>query len=133
MLEDCNVPPQLAQEIAFLVALVSFTNEISNSDNGKYVARMCEEIPELRIFQDADRLDGLGSLGQARCFVYGGASEKRRGQSLHVGVQLLRLRFQRYLPLMKTKTGHEEAEKRLAEMKRLVDEYNEESDVSSVT
>ena len=55
--------------------------------------RLSPEIPlEIRIVQDADRLDAMGAVGIARTFAYGGAKGRSLEDSLaHFDEKLLRL------------------------------------------
>ena len=47
---------------------------------------------EIRIVQDADRIDAMGALGVARTFAYGGANDRSLEESLqHFNEKLLRL------------------------------------------
>eukprot|EP00172_Hildenbrandia_rubra_P001021 Plantae.Rhodophyta-Hildenbrandia_rubra.ctg16109.p2 GENE.Plantae.Rhodophyta-Hildenbrandia_rubra.ctg16109~~Plantae.Rhodophyta-Hildenbrandia_rubra.ctg16109.p2 ORF type:complete len:186 (+),score=31.45 Plantae.Rhodophyta-Hildenbrandia_rubra.ctg16109:55-558(+) len=56
---------------------------------------------EFDIVQDADRLDAIGAVGVARCFMFGGA----RGHSLESGVQHFEEKLFLLKDLMKTKVG----------------------------
>lgn len=76
----------LQEEIRFLAAgmgKISFR---------KY-PKLPEEIPlEIRIVQDADRIDAMGAVGIARTFAYGGANGRSLSESLaHFDEKLLLL------------------------------------------
>jgi len=62
-LEKIEVEKKIAEKILFVVRYVSFS-----SDQPK------NKSLELKIVQDADRLDALGAIGIARTFAYGGKS-----------------------------------------------------------
>ena len=55
--------------------------------------KLSPEVPlEIRIVQDADRIDAMGAVGIARTFAYGGAKNRSLGDSLaHFDEKLLRL------------------------------------------
>ncbi|KAF2243326.1 hypothetical protein BU26DRAFT_570026 [Trematosphaeria pertusa] len=129
LLKSCGVWTPIRRKVSYIVPLVSFTNEAKHEEEVKGLA---EDYPELAVVQDADRLDGIGMIGQGRCFVYGGANQYRREHTIHMAVQLQWSRFYKYLDFMKTPTGKKEAEKRLGRMARFRLEWNEETDVSSV-
>lgn len=54
---------------------------------------LSEDVPlEIRIVQDADRIDAMGAVGVARTFAYGGTKHRGLGDSLqHFDDKLLRL------------------------------------------
>lgn len=76
----------LQEDIRFLVAGME---KISFRKHPK----LSEEIPlEIRIVQDADRIDAMGAVGIARTFAYGGAKGRPLSDSLtHFDEKLLRL------------------------------------------
>ena len=93
---------------------------------------------EARVLQDADRLDALGAIGVARCFVVGGArgrpiycledpfcdqrnADDSRSTLDHFYTKLLRLPG-----LMRTPAGRREAERRLEFMKSFLQQLREE-------
>ncbi|KAF2640956.1 hypothetical protein P280DRAFT_400532 [Massarina eburnea CBS 473.64] len=134
LLAHCGVPSELAQYIGAIVPRVSFTreNKLIEQGNNDQMFRDCEEYPELRIVQDSDRLDAMGLVGQARCFVYGGKYVQRLEQTMHMGVILQRVRFEKTVELMKTETGRAEADVRWARMLEFRRVYSLETDVSGV-
>ncbi|MBR7122468.1 MAG: HD domain-containing protein [Oscillospiraceae bacterium] len=76
----------LQEDIRFLVA------GIEKISFRKY-PKLSKEIPlEIRIVQDADRIDAMGAVGIARTFAYGGAKGRPLSDSLaHFDEKLLRL------------------------------------------
>ena len=92
----------------------------------------CNDYPALRIIQDADRIDGIGAVGQGRFFLFQAADKERRYLSVHRAIQMHRERFELVVGFMKTETGRKEAEKRWKRMRQFWEEWNEETDVSAV-
>ncbi|KAL1602423.1 hypothetical protein SLS60_005839 [Paraconiothyrium brasiliense] len=127
----CGATSRLAEDVATIAVNVSYTREATAKDKTLVYAIMARH-PELAFVQDADRLDAIGPCGQARCFVYGGANETRRGQSIHTGVQLHHTRFCNYVGMMKTGSGREKAVGRWEWMGRFRREWGVDTDVSSV-
>ncbi|WP_370390413.1 HD domain-containing protein [uncultured Winogradskyella sp.] len=59
-----GLEPKLTNEVVEIIKSLSFKNTFE-----KKVSYMSEE---LKVVQDADRLDAMGAIGIARCFNYGG-------------------------------------------------------------
>ncbi|MBK9293921.1 MAG: HD domain-containing protein [Oligoflexia bacterium] len=64
-LKEINYPETLISQIAHAVKAHSFTANIK------------AESLEAKVVQDADRLDGLGAIGVARCFSIGGVFNRK--------------------------------------------------------
>ena len=56
---------------------VSYKLEVQNP---AYTRSIIEQVPELAIVQDADRLDALGAIGIGRTFTYGGVMKRAHMQ-----------------------------------------------------
>ena len=109
-LTSTGCPDHVAEKIQLICTNVSYSNELRNE---AHVATLCQEVPELRLVQDADRLDAIGAVGIARMFTYTGAKENERGLStIHFYDKLLLLEER-----MKTETGRELARERTERMK----------------
>ncbi|WP_370895376.1 HD domain-containing protein [Chryseobacterium gossypii] len=62
-LEDQNVPEDTIDQVLFVIKNISFKNR----------AEAPKDLPiELKIVQDADRIDAIGAIGVARTFNFGG-------------------------------------------------------------
>ncbi len=62
-LENQNVPEEIIGQVLFIIKNISFKNRGEAPEN----------LPvELKIVQDADRLDAIGAIGIARTFNFGG-------------------------------------------------------------
>jgi uncharacterized protein len=104
-----GVPGLTSRLVAHLVSHVSFTLELHSPEA---IAVVAKEYPAFRIIQDADRLDGLGTIGVARMLIYRGVDDKLRHESIDSDIDLVEGRFSHYPELMKTKTGRKIAKKR---------------------
>jgi len=97
-----------------VVANVSFSNEIRHPEEVRDVLRA---YPELAVVQDADRLDAIGAVGIARCFVFGAVKDAGRGMA--GSVEHFREKLVKLEGMMKTEEG-----KRLArERTRRIEEF----------
>ena len=63
IMSSCGVPEDIIDEVVKIIENMSFRSEIGGK---RY------DSPELRVVQDADRLDAIGAIGIARAFNYGG-------------------------------------------------------------
>lgn len=125
-LQESAYPAEYVPAIVHAITAHSFT------------ARVEPETLEARVIQDADRLDAIGAIGIARCFVVGGALGTRLYDPFepfpqsrpaddsanvidHFYVKLLTL-----ARTMKTNAGREEALRRTAFMVQYLDQLRQE-------
>lgn len=85
--------------------------------------KLTPDIPlEIRLVQDADRLDAMGAIGIARTFAYGGARGRSLEESLaHFDEKLLRL-----YDLLSTDAARELAAQRRDLLRQFYDQFIEE-------
>jgi len=127
---------QFLREIAFPAAYIRAIVHAITAHS--FSAQVEPETVEARVMQDADRLDAIGAIGIARCFVVGGALGTRLYDPLepfpesrpaddsanvidHFYVKLLTL-----AGTMKTNAGREEALRRTAFMYQYLDQLRQE-------
>ncbi|MEM3400236.1 MAG: HD domain-containing protein [Candidatus Micrarchaeia archaeon] len=77
---------------------------------------------EAKILQDADRLDAIGALGVARCFLWTG----KRGGNLSIGIAHFYDKLLKLKDGMNTKAGKKIAEKRHKVMEDFIKQLEEE-------
>lgn len=103
-----------------------------------FSAGIAPETIEAKIVQDADRLDALGAIGIARCLLVGGAlnrtlyhplepfPERRTPDDSRWTIDHFYSKLFTLPQKMQTRSGREEAGKRVAKMKRFLEELSEE-------
>lgn len=106
------------EDIAFILAAIGYISF------RKY-PKLPKSTPiEIRIVQDADRLDAMGAVGIARTFAYGGAKGRPLGESIaHFEEKLLLL-----YDLLSTPEAKELAKPRLALLQEFYRQYKEETE-----
>jgi uncharacterized protein len=120
-LVEQNANRELAEKVQTICTNVSYTNETKHPEA---VAKLCKEIPELAIVQDADRLDSIGATGIARLFAFSGAKVQVRGLSVdHFEEKLLALEG-----IMKTDLGKKMAKERTDRLKTFLGWWGDETD-----
>lgn len=120
------IDKQQKQLILEVIGRMSYKDEVKGSCIG--------ELPiELKIVQDADRLDAMGAIGIARCFTFGGKRNRPimtlgRETSIHSssGVQHFYDKLLLLKNLMKTERGKELAESRHAFMESFLEQIERE-------
>ena len=82
-LRRCHTPEEDIRFVTEAIPYISYRKH----------PHLSEEVPlEIRIVQDADRIDAMGAVGVARAFAYGGAKHRSLADSLmHFDEKLLRL------------------------------------------
>ncbi|KKY25349.1 putative hd domain-containing protein [Phaeomoniella chlamydospora] len=119
ILLEHGVSDDLAEKLQIIVDNVSYTHETRDPIA---VAKLVEEIPELGIVQDADRLDAIGAVGVGRCFTFGGAKSRSMEDTFaHFDVKLTKLEG-----MMKTETGRKMAKERTERLKKFMDWWKDE-------
>lgn len=102
---------ELARKVQRIVTHVSYSAEMNDP---AAVEHVLQELPELAIVQDADRLDATGAIGIGRCFSF--AATKRAEDGMEGALRHFEDKLERLAVHMKTDTGREIA---LARTKKL--------------
>ena len=131
---DLNVDSTIIEHVVNIIENISFNKSLE--DNLVFSSN------ELKVIQDADRLDAIGAIGIARCFNYGGFKNRTlynpdikpnlnmtKTEYKNSTAPTINHFYEKLLLLkdkMNTKTGKEIAEKRHEFMKLYLDQfYNE--------
>ncbi len=69
-LTDLKVPKNVIDPVIKIIENISYKNSLSKNDSNF-------DSVELKILQDADRLDAIGAIGIARAFNYGGFKNRQ--------------------------------------------------------
>lgn len=122
LLTGWGADPQLARRIERLCQGVSYSVEKRNPE---MVRDLIQEIPELAVVQDADRLDAIGAVGIGRCFTFGAS----RGRGMPDSIQHFEEKLLRLEGMMKTETGREMARVRSERIKEFMRWWDDETGV----
>jgi uncharacterized protein len=120
VLLSCGIPGEYAEHVKRLVDGVSYSSEVKDPAR---VQQLIQDIPELAVVQDADRLDAIGAIGVARCFTFGGAKALR---SMDDSVQHLKDKLLKLQDMMKTDTGKKMATERSQRLRQFVRWWEDE-------
>lgn len=125
-LKDIGYPEQWHREIAHAIECHSFSANIP-----------CQSL-EAEIVQDADRLDGLGAIGIARCFATAGLMksvfyesedpfcESRKTDDRMYTVDHFFVKLFKTAEMLKTKSGRQEGARRVVVMKNFLVDLGQE-------
>jgi uncharacterized protein len=114
LLVSFGAPDSLAEKIQRVVSNVSFSTETKSAESREKVWRLVQEIPELGVVQDADRLDAIGAVGIGRTFTYGGVVGKsgQKGRGMQESIEHFTDKLERLEGMMKTTEGRRLAAER---------------------
>jgi uncharacterized protein len=125
-LKTLNYPEMYFEDIAHAIAAHSFSANIET------------KTLEAQIVQDADRLDGLGAIGIARCFATAGLLKRpfyseidpfcreRLPNDSQFTIDHFFVKLFKTSESLKTKSGRSEGAKRVERMKRFLHDLNAE-------
>jgi uncharacterized protein len=119
LLVSFGAPNALAKNVQMVVSNVSFSKETKSAESRENVRILVQEIPELGVVQDADRLDAIGAVGIGRTFTYGGAvgNGAHKGRGLQETIQHFTDKLEGLEGLMKTAEGKRMAAERTRRLK----------------
>ena len=120
LLKGWGADDLLALRVERLCQGVSYSTEMRDP---QLVRDLIQELPELAVVQDADRLDAVGAVGIGRCFTFGASRGRGMPDSIrHFEEKLLRLE-----KMMKTRTGREMARVRTERITEFIRWWNDET------
>jgi len=127
-LREAEYPARWIDDIQHVIAAHSYSGDVP------------PETVEAKVVQDADRLDALGAVGIARCFMVGGAldhalydpddpfCDDRPPDDDTYSVDHFYAKLLRLPDTMQTEAGRQEAERRAAFMRSYLDRLADEID-----
>jgi uncharacterized protein len=124
LLTGWGAQQELATQVERLCRGVSYSTEIRNP---QCVKDLIQEIPELAVVQDADRLDAIGAIGIGRCFTFGAS----RGRGLPDSIMHFEEKLLRLETTMKTRLGREMARIRTERVREFMRWWDDETQVAA--
>ncbi|RJE18913.1 HDc [Aspergillus sclerotialis] len=135
LLISFGAPHSLSETVQKIVNNVSFSAETKSAESRERVRKLVEEVPELGVVQDADRLDAIGAVGIGRTFTFGGAMEakgttKGKGRGMQETIQHFVDKLELLEGLMKTAEGRRLAAERTRRLRLFREWWGEEIGVA---
>lgn len=121
LLKRWGADHELAIRVERLCQGVSYSTEMRDP---QLVRNLIQEIPELAVVQDADRLDALGAVGIGRCFTFGAS----RGRGLPDSVRHFEEKLLQLERMMKTRIGREMAKTRTERIRDFMRWWDDETE-----
>ncbi|CAM6109463.1 unnamed protein product [Calypogeia fissa] len=136
---EYGVETETRETVLTIIRTMGFKEELSGSSN-----QACS--PELRVVQDADRLDAMGAIGIGRTFTYGGSrnnamhdpaipprlkltkDEYMKGTTKPTTINHFHEKLLKLKDLMKTDAGRKRAEGRHKFMEEFLSQFHKEWD-----
>jgi uncharacterized protein len=120
LLRQWGADHSFALRVERLCEGVSFSAE---KRNPLLVQDLIQEIPELAVVQDADRLDAIGAIGIGRCFTFGAV----RGKAMPDAIQHFEEKLVWLEATMKTRTGRGMAKARTERIREFMRWWDDET------